>query len=109
MTVDSDFARYLSLREAANCLPGRPHLSTLHRWRTRGVRGVRLITERVGGRRMVAADELQRFIEAVTAAADGEPTPIRSAKQRERSIESAEHELLRAGIGRRGKSTQPQA
>jgi hypothetical protein len=93
---------YLSLSEAASLLPGRPHISTLHRWRLRGVHGVKLVTAKVGGRRMVAAEELDRFIESVTAAADGEPQPVRTARQRQRSIESAERELA-TELGRRGK------
>ena len=99
MNANTPSAHFLSLREAADRLPGRPHVSTLHRWRTRGVRGARLITERVGGRRVVAASELARFIAAVTAAAEGEPEPVRTPRQRQRAIEAAERELLREGVG----------
>ncbi len=33
----------LSFAEAIARLPGSPHVSTLHRWRLRGIRGVRTI------------------------------------------------------------------
>ena len=95
MSIDISATTYFTFAEAAKRLPGRPHISTWHRWRTRGVHGVKLATVKIGGRRMVAADDLQRFIEAVTCAADGQPTPIRTAKQRERAIEAAERELDR--------------
>jgi hypothetical protein len=60
--------RLLSLREATQLLPGRPHISTLHRWRLRGVRGIRLETVRVGGRRFVSTDALAKFIDETTKA-----------------------------------------
>jgi len=88
----------ITLTEAAKRLPGRPHVSTLHRWRKRGVGGVKLKTQKLGGRRVVAVSDLEEFIEAVTAAADGEPSPPRTAKKRQRAIEAAERELDRAGI-----------
>jgi len=90
---------YYSLREAATLLPGRPHISTLHRWRTRGIKGIRLITKKIGAHRVVEATELERFIEAVTCTADGQPTPTRTSRQRERAIEAAERELAREGVG----------
>jgi hypothetical protein len=94
---------HFSLLEAAKLLPRRPHISTLHRWRSRGVHGVKLATVKIGGRRMVEGGELDRFIEAVTAAADGQPLPVRTAKQRERAIEVAEGELARESVGSSGK------
>ena len=99
MSIDIAPTTYFSFNEAAKLLPGRPHISTWHRWRTRGVHGVKLATVKIGGRRMVAADELQRFIEGVTAAADGQSTPVRTSRQRQQSIEAAERELAREGVG----------
>ena len=92
-------AKYLTFKQAAQTLPGRPHISTLARWRSRGIHGVKLTTVKIGGRRMVAADDLQRFIEAVTCAADGQPAPTRTSKQRQRAVERAEAELRREGVG----------
>lgn len=88
----------LTLKQAAKILPGYPHVSTLHRWRTRGVNGVKLITKKVGGRRVVNFGDLEDFVEATTAAADGKPAPVRTARKRQLAIEAAERELAQAGI-----------
>jgi hypothetical protein len=100
--TDTWSKNYYSLREAAAILPGRPHVSTLARWRLRGIKGVRLITKKIGGRRVVESAELERFIEAVTAAADSVSTPIRTSRERQRAIEASERELARE-FGRSGK------
>ncbi len=57
-------------------------LPTVWRWRQRGVRGVRLETFMVGGRRFTTQEAHRRFVEAVTAAADGPhlPEPTASAR-----------------------------
>lgn len=94
--------KFITLNEASRRLPGHPHLSTLHRWRTRGVNGIRLITKKIGARRVVEATELDRFIEAVTCVADGVPVPARTSRQREQAILAAERELDRE-FGRSGK------
>jgi len=39
-----EFETYIPIAEVASLLPGRPSLSTVTRWATRGVRGVRLPT-----------------------------------------------------------------
>lgn len=45
--------------------------STAHRWRKRGVRGVKLETCLLGGRRCTSDQALQRFFADTTTAADG--------------------------------------
>lgn len=50
----------------------RVHPSTVHRWRLRGARGIRLETILAGGARMTSAQALSRFFNATTAAADGQ-------------------------------------
>jgi hypothetical protein len=82
----------------AQHIPGRPNLSTLHRWRLRGVYGVRLPVVHIGGRVFVSKSALEQFFAAVTAAKAGSPSPQRTAKQRERAIAAAENELAEAGI-----------
>ena len=88
----------LSLPNAARRLPGRPSVSTLHRWRLRGVRNIKLKTVKIGGRRFTSMEWLSTFSEAVTAASDGESPPSRSRTERERAIEQAERELDGDGI-----------
>ena len=58
--------------EAAKRLPrrraGRPtHVATLHRWRSRGLRGVRLEAVRVGGVWHTSVEALNRFFARLTS------------------------------------------
>jgi len=76
----------------------RPHPSTLHRWRLRGIAGVKLETVRCGGRRLCTIEAVRRFLNGVTAATDGEPVQTRTPRQRQRDIDRAEAELAEAGI-----------
>ena len=74
------------------------HVSTIHRWRLKGVRGVRLETFLRGGIRYTTDEAIERFFAATTAAADGNPSPTRTARQRQRDIDRADAELREAGI-----------
>ena len=82
-----------TLIEATKSLPHAPHVSTIHRWRLRGIRGIRLETVLIGGRRFTSREALARFAAATTAAANDSPPPIRSPAQRERAIKTAEAKL----------------
>jgi hypothetical protein len=89
----------ITLAEAARTLPGGPvHVSTIHRWRLKGCRGVRLASFLRGGVRHTNREAIERFFDAVTAAADGEPITARTSKQRERKITAAERACERAGL-----------
>lgn len=90
--MNSDF-KLLTFPQASKVLPGHPHVSTLHRWRLRGVKGVKLETMLVGGRRFVSRDALAQFVASVTAKAEAEPPPARTPRQRQRAIEAAEREF----------------
>jgi hypothetical protein len=93
MSIDISSETLLSLSDAAKTLPGRPSICSLHRWRLRGVRNVKLETCLIGGRRYTSREAVERFSAAVTAAADGEPLPVRTPRQRERDIKRAEAEM----------------
>jgi Protein of unknown function (DUF1580) len=67
MAIEIANETLISFQEAPAFVPGRPHISTLHRWRLRGVRGVRLETVLIGGRRFTSREALQRFVAAVSA------------------------------------------
>lgn len=56
----------MTLAEAARSLPHKPHVATLYRWMSRGVRGIRLRTILVGGRRYTSREALNEFIEATS-------------------------------------------
>ena len=98
MSVNLRSERILSLLKAAKSLPDRPHISTLCRWWRRGVRGVKLETITIGGRRYTSAEALERFSAATTAAASSDPRVKDTPQQREGAIRVAEQELDRAGI-----------
>ncbi len=88
----------ITFNQASDFLPdgSRPAYTTWWRWWRRGIRGVRLRTVVFGGRRYTTESAVQEFIASTTAAANGEPPPVRTPRQRQRSIEAAERQL---GIG----------
>ena len=98
MDIDFSSETLLSLSAAAKLLPGRPHPSTLHRWRLRGLRGVKLKTVLIGGRRFTSSEALSRFSVAVTAASSVDRLPLRTDSLTQKDAERAERELNDAGI-----------
>lgn len=77
----------------------RPHPSTLHRWRLRGIQGVRLETVRLGGRRYCSVEAVHRFRNKLTETVDGDPTPrTRTQQQRAQAVDRAEQELREQGF-----------
>lgn len=69
---------------------GKRGLSTacLHRWRSKGVGGLRLPCVKIGGRWYVDGDDFQEFVEALTAGAEPNPSerrPTRSEGDAERA------------------------
>lgn len=97
--IDTTTENLLSFSDAAAILPDRPHLSTLHRWRLHGVKGVQLETVLVGGRRYTSNEALARFIARTTAAVDGDTTgQTITTGRRERDLARVERELSEAGI-----------
>jgi hypothetical protein len=65
--ITFDHERTLTLRQAAALLPGNPNRSTIHRWTHHGVRGVRLATILVGGRRFTTRDAIEEFISTLSS------------------------------------------
>lgn len=76
----------------------RPHVSTMHRWATNGLKGVTLRTEYTGGHRRTTRKWIKEFFEDVTAAAEGRKPASRLGRNRESRIDSAAKELEAAGI-----------
>lgn len=82
----------LAQREGVN-------VCTCWRWAKRGVRGVKLETYNVGGRRWTTEEAFARFVEGTTAAVNGGPvSDHRTNRQRECAIARAERELAAAGL-----------
>ena len=103
--IDISSEQVVTLAEATTHLPRRrqgkrPNIATLYRWAQSGVKGIRLETICVGATRCTSVEALQRFCEAVTAAADGTPVspPPRLTAHRQRQIDAAERRLAEAGI-----------
>ena len=93
----------VSMTEARQFLRTRPHPSTIWRWYKRGVRGVKLETAVLGGRRVTSKEAIQRFVDATTAAHDaGAASPAipihETLRRRRAAIARAERELAEAGI-----------
>jgi hypothetical protein len=73
---------------------GRPlNVATVHRWCSRGVRGVRLEYIQRAGTRVTSEEALKRFFRALT---DGAGTQARAAPQRD--LHAVERALDAAGI-----------
>jgi hypothetical protein len=87
----------ISFAQAPTILPGRPSFQSLHRWATKGRRGVRLESVLIGGRRYTTREAFFRFVERLTAIADGEAatelTISRSSRQRRADHDRATAQL----------------
>ena len=73
------------------------HISTVHRWASRGLRGVRLETICCGGVRCTSAQALQRFFERLSDP-DAATISVITPSQRHKAHLRAEAELDAAGI-----------
>ena len=58
--------KLIRFKDAVSYLPGglQVHYSTLHRWRIRGCRGVKLETILIGGHRYTSSEAIRRFLRA---------------------------------------------
>jgi hypothetical protein len=92
--IDLSSERPRLLAKASPDVPGRPHASTLLRWALRGVKGVKLETVIVGGRRFTSLEAIQRFIERLSKPEASE----HARQQRGRRNSQVEQELDEAGI-----------
>ncbi len=93
--IDIETEQLRLLTKASADLPGHPHVSTVVRWWRRGVRGVRLETILIGGRRYTSREALQRFVARLSSQSDPEP-PLPARRQRD--IAAVEEQLDDEGI-----------
>lgn len=94
--IDIQSETLLTFAEAAKRLPGRPNLSTLHRWRLAGVRGVKLETCLIGGKRYCSVESLDRFVRRLTEGQRSSTAPTGRATKKVRN--NAIRRLDNAGI-----------
>lgn len=99
MTIDVQKETVVSFSDARSAFPGdrRVSLATLHRWRQRGIRGIKLETWLIGGLRYTSHEAIGRFI----ALQNERDTPAVSitASQRQRQCEAAQVALEKMGVG----------
>lgn len=100
MSIKIGEEHLLTYGEAAKLLPkgSRPSYSTFWRWCNRGIRGVKLETVLVGGKRFTTAAAMQRFCDALSSPIQPTSAKFRSGGERRRQDESVEAELRRARV-----------
>ena len=93
----SDDEKLQPLVQAVEAATGhRPHLATVLRWCQNGSHGVFLESKMLAGRRLTTVEFVNKFVADCTRATSKRPVDrITSAKQRQRSVESANNELDR--------------
>lgn len=102
MAIDITQEKLVSFHELASSLPrrrqNRPvHVSTIHRWRQRGIGGVRLEAIRVGAAWHTSWESFARFCERLTAARSGEHRDSISTASRRVAHQEADADLTREG------------
>lgn len=94
--------KHIPIRDLPNHIPrnrGRKvHIATVYRWMNRGVRGIRLETLLIGGRRYVTEESLERFVSLVSSQTTAGPTQKVVTEQRQREIAGAQKLCDAAGI-----------
>jgi hypothetical protein len=67
----------------------RPHPATIYRWVSRGIRGTKLETIRIGGRRLTSVEAIDRFIECTSRRKEANPKPELSPVNHRKRVEKA--------------------
>jgi len=70
--INIQVEQVVSLTDATKLMPKRrggkrPHVATMHRWSTRGHRGIVLETLQVGGTKCTSVEALQRFFDRLSS------------------------------------------
>ena len=99
--IDLKNETVLSFTSATKHLPHRragkkPHVATLYRWASCGLRGIRLETIQVGGTLCTSLEALQRFFDGLGAQSGVRTLP--TTPTREAEIRRAEEELRKLKI-----------
>ena len=96
MSIDPDIENIVTLGEACRLIPPSGiSPATIARWIQRGVRGARLETILIGGRRLTSREALQRFFASQNA---DQAAPSITPSQRQRQSLAARRELEKMGI-----------
>ncbi len=93
--LDFTIEEPIPITSAPSHIPGRPALSTTWRWILKGIRGRRLESGMIGGRRFTTKEAIARFL----APNEREvPTITVSQSQRRRQSEAAVKALVDRGL-----------
>lgn len=84
---------FIAVNDLANHLPGRPSRATVWRWLLRGVKGHRLESTLVGGRRFVRSSSLKAWLAAINHSSPDAAQITQS--QRDRTAKAAVDVLKR--------------
>ena len=98
MSIDTERETLVSFSDARSSFRDgrRKSLATLHRYRLKGVRGVKLETVLIGGLRYTSLEAIDRMIAAQNAV--DAPVAAITATQRRKQSEAARTELERIGV-----------
>lgn len=93
MSINISQENLITFTQLAGALPrrraNRPvHCSTIHRWRSKGLRGVRLEAVRIGGAWHTSWEAFQRFTEKLTANAEVNDSEITERNDRSAAEEA---------------------
>lgn len=94
--VDFSHESPLTLAEAAKTVPGNVNPATIWRWAHKGVRGLRLEAQPVGGRWFTSQEAVSRFLNALAVRAGQQVTPTESAARKSR-VAKATRALIAKG------------
>lgn len=93
ITLTETLKDAITLSQAVDLVPRRPHVATVWRWATRGVRGIKLRTWLSGGTRVTTPAALEEFLQRLNAdlpADEGEAAAdlARRAKEAGKALEA---------------------
>ncbi len=95
--IDIDHETMRLLTQAAKDVPGRPSISTLMRWASKGIRGVTLETVLIGGRRYTSVEAIGRFVRRLSSSPTETESPPRPQNLNHSDL-STQQELDAAGL-----------
>lgn len=106
MSINVATEQVLTLRQACDLIPRRrggkkTAVETLYRWSLTGCRRIKLETVQIGATRCTSREALQRFFDALTAAATtsgSSISPTKPSLQRQAEIAAAEKDCRQKGI-----------
>ena len=100
MSIDYENETIITLGEGCRAFPPNGISdATMARWIQKGIKGVRLETLLIGGRRVTSREAIARFIAAQNPD-DSHAIPAITPAQRHRQSEAARTDLQRMGVAR---------